>query len=99
MPGTPRKANVSDGNGQVLSQRVSSATELEDFKTVTNSLVQDALTVWADLWAELEGRVEPNGTIHKTNNQFEPSFGWTEFLEKMWVLKHYLDFVKRLSQQ
>ncbi len=74
-------------------------TELQDFKNVTNNLVQDALTVWADLWAELEGFVEPDGATGGAKSEFEPSCGWTEFLEKMWVLKHYLDFVKRLSQQ
>jgi hypothetical protein len=99
MSETPKKVNVKNDNGQVVSRRSSSPTELEDFKNVTNSLVQDALTVWADLWAELEGRVEPDGTGQKTNNRFEPSCGWNEYLEKMWVLKHYLDFVKRLSQQ
>ena len=99
MSGTPKKVNVGDNNGQVASQRSSSATELQDFKNVTNNLVQDALTVWADLWAELEGKIEPDGTDQKTQDTFEPSCGWNEFLEKMWVLKHYLDFVKRLSQQ
>ncbi len=99
MSGTSGNVNVSDGNGHVASQPSSSVTELQDFKNVTNNLVQDALTVWADLWAELEGRVEPDGATYGTNNKLEPSCGWTEFLEKMWVLKHYLDFVKRLSQQ
>jgi hypothetical protein len=99
MSETREKENVGNGDGQVVSQRPSSVTELQDFKNVTNNLVQDALTVWADLWAELEGRVEPSGAAHKANNRFEPSCGWTEFLEKMWVLKHHLDFVKRLSQQ
>lgn len=99
MSGTPQKANVSNGDGQVASQRSSSMTELQDFKNVTNNLVQDALTVWADLWAELEGCVEPDGATCGANDEFEPSCGWTAFLEKMWALKHYLDFVKRLSQQ
>jgi hypothetical protein len=99
MSGMPEKLNVRDGNGQIASRRSSPAMELQDFKNVTNSLVQDALTIWADLWAELEGQVEPDGTGKKTQYNFEPSCGWNDFLEKMWVLKHYLDFVKRLSQQ
>jgi hypothetical protein len=99
MCGTPREARIRGSSGQAASQRSSSATDLHDFKHVTNSLVQDALVVWADLWAELEGRVEPNGTTGRTDSKPEPSCGWTEFLEKMWVLKHYLDFVKRLSQE
>lgn len=99
MTKIPGKILVKDGNGHVVSHRVPSTSELEDFKNVTNNLVQDALTVWADLWAELEGRVEPDGDGSSNKNKFEPSCGWKEYLEKMWVLKHYLDFVKRLSQQ
>lgn len=99
MTKIPGKIDVNDGDGQLVSHRPLPTTELEDFKNVTNNLIQDALTVWADLWAEMEGRVEPDSTGHRTNNKFEPSCGWTEYLEKMWVLKHYLDFVKRLSQQ
>ena len=99
MSETPRKANIQDSNGHIESQQSLPATELQDFKNVTNNLVQDALTVWADLWAELDSRVEPDRLDLKAKNNFEPSCGWNEYLEKMWVLKHYLDFVKRLSQQ
>ena len=99
MAESPEKLNVREGNGQIAFRRSLSMTELQDFKNVTNSLVQDALTIWADLWAELEGQVEPDGTGKKTQDKFEPSCGWNDFLEKMWVLKHYLDFIKRLSQQ
>ncbi|MEJ2705488.1 MAG: hypothetical protein P8Z79_23855 [Sedimentisphaerales bacterium] len=99
MSETPAKANVTNHNGQLDSQSTSHLSELQDFKNVTNNLVQDALNVWADLWAELEGRVEPDGAAGGANSKVEPSCGWTEFLEKMWVLKHYLDFVRRLSQQ
>jgi len=99
MTGMSNKAQAGKGNGQVASQNSSPVTELQDFKNVTNKLIQDALNVWADLWAELEGRVEPDGVIQEANGKFEPSCGWNEYLEKMWVLKHYLDFTKRLSQQ
>jgi hypothetical protein len=27
-----------------------------------------------------------------------PECGWPEFLEKMWLLRHYLDYAKRLSE-
>jgi hypothetical protein len=93
------EVNAGEGNGQVVSQGPSSATDLRDFKNVTNRLIQDALAVWAELWAELEGHGGPNGTAREADGKFEPSCGWTEYLEKMWVLKHYLDFTKRLSQQ
>ncbi len=39
------------------SAAVSSAqVELRHFQNVTNSVVQDALSVWADLWAELDSQ-------------------------------------------
>ena len=100
MSGTPRRVNIKNVNGHVDSQQSPNVPDLQDFKNVTNNLVQDALTVWADLWAELEGQVEPlEGDTSKKDSTFEPSCGWNQYLEKMWVLKHYLDFVKRLSQQ
>jgi hypothetical protein len=99
MSETQRKTKMKNANEQIDSQQSSDAPELQDFKNVTNNLVQDALTVWADLWAELEGQVDPDGQTSNKDNPFEPTCGWNEYLEKMWVLKHYLDFVKRLSQQ
>lgn len=99
MPDNSRKINTTDGNGQLVSRESSSMAELVDFKNVTNNLVQDALTVWADLWAELDRQVASDNIGDRNKNRFEPSCGWNKYLEKMWVLKHYLDFVKRLSQQ
>ena len=93
------KVNAGNDNGHLMSRQSSTMTELEDFKNVTNNLVQDALTVWADLWAELDNQVELDDAENRNENQFEPSCGWNKYLEKMWALKHYLDFVKRLSQQ
>jgi hypothetical protein len=97
-------------NEQVTPRKSSPETELQDFKNINNSLIQDALNVWADLWAELdssrrrppsewEGQIGPGNMIKpKIGDGFEPSCGWPEFLEKMWDLWYYLDFAKRLSQ-
>jgi hypothetical protein len=110
MSETIKAANGGTDHKQVASQGPLSTAELRDFKNVTNNLMQDALNVWADLWAELEGprfclRQEDTGVSGVTvkpesaEDGFEPSCGWNQFLEKMWVLRHYLDFTKRLSQQ
>jgi len=110
MSETLRAATGEGNHEQVASQGPLSTAELKDFKNVTNNLMQDALNVWADLWAELEGprfclRQEDAGASgvmvkpESAEGGFEPSCGWNEFLEKMWVLRHYLDFTKRLSQQ
>jgi hypothetical protein len=74
--------------------------ELRDFKNVTHHVMQDALQVWAQLWGELESQVssedDQGGKIPK---EFTPSYGWSEFLNKMWLLRHYLVFTKCLSQR
>ena len=89
-----------DENLQINSKVSSSIAELQNFKNINNSIMQDALNVWADLWAELDGQVGSRDTIKpEISNGFEPSCGWSEFLEKMWVLWYYLDFSKRISQQ
>ena len=87
-------------NEQNTRQNSSSITELQNFKNINSSLIQDALNVWADLWAELDGQVGPSNIAKpEIKDGFKPSCGWSEFLEKMWVLWYYLDFSKRLSQQ
>ena len=87
-------------NKQDNLQKPSSITELQNFKDINNSLMQDALNVWAELWAELDGQ---SGSVSKssfdTEAGFKPSCGWSQYLEKMWVLWYYLDFAKRISQQ
>jgi hypothetical protein len=88
----------SNSNNNEVPIQISSTTELQDFKNVTNNLMQDALNVWADLWAELETKVGQNiNIVTKSGDGLEPSCGWKEFLEKMWVLRHYLEFNERLS--
>ena len=85
---------------QVKSNESPQITDLQNFKNINNSIMQDALNVWADLWAELDGQVGPSNIAKpEIKDGFKPSCGWSEYLEKMWVLWYYLDFSKRLSQQ
>jgi hypothetical protein len=74
--------------------------ELAHFRSVTGNVVQDALSVWADLWGELEGAVVSGAVIDSEAQEgLQPSCGWPEFLEKMWVLRGHLEFVARFSRQ
>lgn len=94
-----------------LTAKPSFKNELQNFKNINSSLIQDALNVWSDLWAELDSTRQKStldrddyiasDNVVKTDNVevFEPSCGWPEFLEKMWTLRNHLDFAKRLSQQ
>jgi len=98
---TSKLINLMEENAQLKPKGSSPITELQNFKNVNNNLMQEALNVWADLWAELDGQVKPNNNVTKTDIKegFEPSCGWSEYIEKMWILWYYLDFSKRLSQQ
>jgi len=51
------------------------------------------------LWAELKDRTTETGMVLPTMHEgFEPSCGWAEFLEKFWLLKHYLDYMQRIAK-
>jgi len=73
---------------------------LKNFRYVVAAVNSDALRVWAELWSEFHHKVTPSGLVPPDMSQgFTPSCGWPEFLEKLWLLKHYLDYVHRLCQQ
>ncbi len=98
--GRIRLINVGAEHAQLASRAPSPETELRHFKSVTSNVMQDALKVWAELWGELEDSVTCGVMVlPEAENGFEPSCGWPEFLEKMWLLRHYLDFAKRFSEQ
>ena len=134
----PKLVRFEGDESKTVAQVPSAEIELKHFQNVTNSVVQDALSVWADLWAELEHdavcgvAVSPedenglgtgpgphtqksacgsppqsrNGAIgspspiakERDREPFQPSCGWPEFLEKMWVLRQNLDFLARFSR-
>jgi len=73
---------------------------LKHFRNVTSSVMRDALSVWADLWGELQNGVASGVAVDLEGGKgFEPSCGWPEFLDKMWVLRQNLDFLSRFSRQ
>jgi len=73
---------------------------LTHFRNVTNSVVQDALNVWSDIWGELEGDIACGAAVApEDDRRFTPSCGWPAFLEKMWVLRQNLDFLARFSRR
>jgi hypothetical protein len=85
---------------QTVARIPSSQVELEHVRNVTNSLTQDALNVWAELWAELQNGIACGVAVEMEGRKgFEPSCGWPEFLDKMWILRQNLDFLARFSRQ
>jgi hypothetical protein len=73
--------------------------ELEHLLKVSGSVAQDANQTWAEMWAELRRMTTGSGMISpEANKGFVPTCGWPEFLEKFWLLKHYLDSIQRICE-
>ncbi len=98
---------------QTAARAPSPQAELMHFQHVIGNVTQDALNTWAEIWGELQQGVHTGVTVASkadegastsgmglsTGEPFKPSCGWPEFLEKMWILRHYLDFLARFSRQ
>ncbi len=73
---------------------------LEHLLKVAQSVALDADSVWAEIWAQFRPYVTSDGLIGpELKAGFVPACGWPEFLEKLWVLKHYLDSVQRICRK
>ncbi|MFB3894111.1 MAG: hypothetical protein ACE15C_19075 [Phycisphaerae bacterium] len=71
--------------------------ELEHLLKVAASVCQDANQAWAEVWGELKQCATADGMITpQAQLGFIPKCGWPEFLEKVWLIKHYLDSVQRI---
>jgi hypothetical protein len=67
---------------------------------IVGSLNEEAQKTWSDLWKELKTGVTPAGIVMPEMAQgFIPECGWAEFLEKFWLMKHYLDSIHRYLYQ
>jgi len=71
--------------------------KLRHFRAVTGSVLKRALDTWGEIWDEFQGAVTDGVMVSsKAKKGFKPECGWPEFLEKMWLLKHYLDCAKNI---
>jgi hypothetical protein len=84
---------------QTMAEAPSPQTQLMHFRNVTGGIAEDALRVWAELWAEIQNGVARGvAVVPEAERGFQPSCGWPEFLEKMWRLRQYLEFTARFSR-
>lgn len=91
-------ANRLDGKSAVDVNAAERA--LKNFRYVVAAVNDDALKTWAELWDELRDGVTPGGMVlPEMADGFKPSCGWAEFLEKFWLLKHYLDYTHRFCNE
>jgi hypothetical protein len=71
----------------------------KEFRYVVASVDENALRLWSEIWQEFQGGVTPAGAMTpETSEGFKPSCGWPEFLEKFWLLRHYLEYILRFSR-
>ena len=74
--------------------------ELEHLLKVAASVCQDANNAWADVWHELKSCATPAGLVTaEAQKGFVPACGWPEFLEKVWLIKYYLDSAQRVCSK
>lgn len=74
--------------------------EVQNIRYIVGSLNEEAQKTWSDLWKELKTGVTPAGMVMPEMVQgFIPECGWAEFLEKFWLMKHYLDSIDRYLYQ
>jgi hypothetical protein len=87
-------------NGHFVEQVGSPEEKLRGFKKVVNSVVRDALKSWTEIWEEFQDTVVTRSgfVLPQAESGFKPPCGWPDFMEKMWLLKHQLDFTERLCR-
>ena len=74
--------------------------ELRHVRNVFDSLTQDALKTWGELWGEFDERIVSGvAVLPEAAKGFKPECGWPEFLEKMWQLRFYLASAKKICEE
>ncbi|GAB4346792.1 MAG: hypothetical protein Kow0099_28310 [Candidatus Abyssubacteria bacterium] len=78
-------------------RHVPAERRLAHFRNVKGSILQEALDTWGEVWDQLQGSMTHGVLIDpEVEKNFEPECGWPELLEKIWLLRHHLDYAKRL---
>ncbi|TET32844.1 MAG: hypothetical protein E3J72_18615 [Planctomycetota bacterium] len=86
-----------DEKGNLVFKTLPGEKKAEGLLRVSGVVLKDAIETWSGLWEELRDSVNQKGQITTGKKvSFTPSCGWAELLERMWLLGHYLDYMKRL---
>jgi len=90
---------IDEENG--VHKLVTHEERLGSFKAAVSSMNKDAQGVWAEIYSEFKDVATPGNVIlpEAQEKGFIPSCGWPEFMEKIWLLKHYLDHTERLCDK
>lgn len=98
----PREFTVISGKGEEQQHyRIATLDErMFHFRNIIGSVCEDAQDVWGEVWQELQGSVTDGYMVlPDAEAGFKPKCGWPEFLEKIWLLKHYIDYAQKLSNK
>jgi len=96
-----REFKVISGGGQTerTFTVLTPEEKIRHFQNVTEAVLDDALDTWNDIWKEFQGKVtDAYLVLPEAEKGFKPGCGWSEFLEKIWLLKHYIDYAKKFSR-
>lgn len=78
---------------------ISPSKMLMHVRNVNSSVLKDAQNVWGEIWDQIQGSLTHGVMVDpKVEKGFVPECGWPEFCEKLWLLKHYLDYARRFSE-
>ena len=92
----PRQFKILSAQAEHTCEVLTTDEKLRHFRNVSSSVLKDAQDVWGDIWDQFQGSVTHGFMVTpEAEKGFRPECGWPEFLEKMWLLKHYLDYAKR----
>ncbi|MCK8601803.1 hypothetical protein [Desulfoferrobacter suflitae] len=96
-----KQLRIVSANGQEKPSRVLRPEQkFKHFRNVTGAVLQDAQDTWGELWEELQGAVVDGVLVLSDGKQgHQPKCGWPQFLEKMWILKHQLDYASRFCRE
>lgn len=92
----PRHFKILSAQAESTREILTTDEKLRHFRNVSSSVLKEAQEVWGDIWDQFQGSVTHGFMVTpEADKGFRPECGWPEFLEKMWLLKHYLDYAKR----
>ncbi len=95
-----RMSVATHGNEAPSVVPLTALGQLDHLLKVAGSISQDANKTWAEIWSELKQLTTGGGLIvPDAKKGFVPECGWPEFLEKFWLLKHYLDSLQRICSK
>ncbi len=88
---------IKGGPDEKSSVSLDPEERLRVFRRMAATMARDALNAWSDVYREFEGKVTSGTMITgEARKGFRPGCGWPEFLERMWLLEHHLDHLKRI---